>query len=330
MKVFYLLLAGVSLLAPQGLSAAEKTSGKIVDVQKIWGEAPHNAFTDLLYHDGKWFCVFREGEKHISPDGALRVLTSDDAKTWKSAARVTAPDADLRDAKISVAPDGRLCLCGAGAWHDRKGSSHQSFVWYSKDGTDWGEALPIGDPDYWIWRLTWHDGKAYGIGYATMKNRSTRLYVSEDGKHFTTLVPQLNNEGYVNESSLLFLPDNSALAIIRRDGEQDTTALLGVAKAPYTEWTFRSLKERVGGPQFLQLPDGRILVGGRRYPGGAKTQLWSLDPAQAKLTEIVTLPSGGDTSYPGLVYQDGFVWMSYYSTHENKKTDIYLAKIKVD
>jgi hypothetical protein len=27
---------------------------------------------------GEWFCVFREGKAHVSPDGALRIITSKD------------------------------------------------------------------------------------------------------------------------------------------------------------------------------------------------------------------------------------------------------------
>jgi hypothetical protein len=43
---------------------------------------------------------------------------------------------------------------------------------------------------------------------------------------------------------------------------------------------------------------------------------------------LVALPSGGDTSYPGLVYHKGIVYISYYSTHEGK-TAIYFAKFKL-
>ena len=42
----------------------------------------------------------------------------------------------------------------------------------------------------------------------------------------------------------------------------------------------------------------------------------------------LTFPSGGDTSYPGLVWHDGRLWMSYYSSHE-AKTSIYLAKVRL-
>ena len=43
---------------------------------------------------------------------------------------------------------------------------------------------------------------------------------------------------------------------------------------------------------------------------------------------VLTLPSGGDTSYPGLVWHDGLLWISYYSSHEGKKSAIYLAKVR--
>ena len=44
--------------------------------------------------------------------------------------------------------------------------------------------------------------------------------------------------------------------------------------------------------------------------------------------EIVTLPSRGDTSYPGLVFHEGLLWVSYYSSHEGK-TSVYLARISL-
>lgn len=311
--------------------AAEPPAAKILNVQKIWDKAPHNAFTDLIRHNGKWYCVFREGKGHVSPDGALRVITSTDGKEWTSAALVTSPDADLRDAKISIAPDGSLCLCGAGAWHQPKAETHQSFLWYSKDGKDWGEAIPVGAPGYWVWRVIWQNGTAYGLGYNTAKNsKGTRLYQSKDGRNFTTLVPELTEKGtgYVNEAGMLIEKDGTFLTVIRRDNKEDSDALLGTSTSPYTEWSWKKLGVRVGGPDMLQLPDGRIVVCGRLYEKGARTALWWLDPTAGKLTELAVLPSGGDTSYPGLVLEDGKLWISYYSSHEGK-TSIYLAQVQL-
>jgi hypothetical protein len=47
-----------------------------------------------------------------------------------------------------------------------------------------------------------------------------------------------------------------------------------------------------------------------------------------KLEEALALPSSGDTSYARLVFHQGFLLVSYYSSHEGKAS-IYLAKVKL-
>ena len=94
------LLAVCALAAVPAMPAAAGQPAKpeLVEVRKIWDQAPHNAFTDLVRHQGRWWCVFREGQGHVSPDGALRVLTSADGVAWESAARLASATEDLRDA----------------------------------------------------------------------------------------------------------------------------------------------------------------------------------------------------------------------------------------
>jgi hypothetical protein len=216
-------------------------------------------------------------------------------------------------------------LSGAAALPESADARHQSLAWFSEDGRKWSEPVKIGEPDFWLWRVTWHDDTAYGIGYATSGEKRVRLYKSDDGRDFETWVPNLFDEGYPNETSLLFLEDDTCLCLLRRDGNP-SSAQLGKSKPPYQQWQWQDLGVRVGGPHMIRLPDGRFVVAGRSYDGGAKTRLWWLNPDEARLTEILTLPSGGDTSYPGLVWQDGLLWVSYYASHEGK-TSIYLAKV---
>ena len=59
-----------------------------------------------------------------------------------------------------------------------------------------------------------------------------------------------------------------------------------------------------------------------------RTSLVWIDPIAGTLTECLALPSGGDTSYAGMVLHDDLLWISYYSSHE-EKTCIYLAKVKL-
>ena len=322
---FFLLLSSVTILAVG--AEPPNTNAQLMEVRKIWDLAPHNAFTDLIRFKGAWFCVFREGQAHVSPDGALRVITSKDGETWTSAALITSTNADLRDAKITLTPDGRLMLSGAGALHQPAKFKHQSLAWFSRDGREWSAPVKIGDPNQWLWRVTWNRKTAYGIGYDTGAEQFVRLYRSQDGRRFDTLVPNLFDEGHPNETSLVFLPDDTCACLLRRDGNP-ASAKLGMAKPPYTKWEWKDLGIKIGGPHIIRLPDGRIVAAARLYDGGVRTSLMWLDAETRKLTEFLKLPSGGDTSYPGLVWHDGLLWVSYYSSHEGK-TSIYLAKVKL-
>ncbi|HEV7282980.1 MAG TPA: exo-alpha-sialidase [Pirellulaceae bacterium] len=320
-------LAVLGAAIPGSLSADEpkaSPAAKLVEARKIWDQAPHNAFTDLVRFQGKWFCTFREGAGHVSLDGALRVIESEDGETWTSAARIESKNSDLRDAKLSVTPQGRLMLTGAEALHDKSKNTHQSLAWFSDDGREWSEAHPIGDPDFWLWRSTWHEGKAYGIGYSVTDDRSVRLYESPDGKTYSTVVERLDVSGYPNESSIVFEGD-VAYCLLRRD---PAAGLLGTSHAPYREWTWKDLGKQIGGPHMIRLEDGRFVAAVRLHQPAVRTSLCWIDPQAGTLEEFLALPSGGDTSYAGLVEHDGLLWVSYYSSHEGK-TSIYLAKVRL-
>ena len=270
--------------------------------------------------------MFREGKGHVSPDGSLRVITSVDGEKWESAALLTSEDSDLRDAKITVTPDGRLLLSGAEAMNQPVDYKHQSLTWLSPDGRNWSPGYEVADRDFWLWRITWHRGKAYGFGYGCGKdNRSIRLYTSTDGKRFDTLLKGDFDAGYPNETSMVFLEDDTCYCLLRCGGP----GRLGVAKPPYTAWDWKDLGVSIGGPHMIRLPDGRFVAAVRLYDGGARTSLCWLDAEEGSLTEFLKLPSGGDTSYAGLVWHEGLLWVSYYSSHEGK-TAIYLAKVKFD
>ena len=323
------LCLGVCCLAMVAASAAEPPSAQLVEVTRIWDKAPHNAFTDLVRFQDRWYCVFREGQGHVSPDGALRVITSADGKSWESGALITSEDSDLRDAKIAVTPDGQLMLSGAEAMNQPADYKHQSLTWLSPDGRDWGQGNEVADRDFWLWRTTWHKGTAYGFGYGCGKEEgSIRLYASTDGKKFDTLVENACDDGYVNETSMVFLEDDTCYCLLRRDGTPGS-GLLGNAKPPYTRWQWEDLGMKIGGPHMIRLPDGRFVAAVRLYDNKVRTSLCWLDVEKATLNEFLPLPSGGDTSYAGLVWHDNLLWVSYYSSHEGK-TSIYLARVKLD
>ncbi len=322
-----------TLLGGEGRLSAGETNGRaeLIEVRKIWDRAPHNAFTDLVRFKGSWYCTFREAEDHWSPgaDGKIRVIRSADTQKWRSVA-LFSREGDLRDPKLCVAPGDRLMLSYFRRFNPtRYPKKHEwNFVRFSENGTDWTAAKKVGYPDRWLWRITWHEGKAYGISHGGPKGkepfsapRSGRLLVSDDGVRFR---PVTDIE-YGGESTLRFTEDGTAYCLRRGKGNRGR---IGRSSPPYEDWAWKPLDAKIGGPNMLRLPDGRYIAACRRYEGGVRTSLHWLNPEEGTLTECLELPSGGDTSYPGLVWHDGRLWVSYYSSHRDK-TAIYLAEVAI-
>ena len=162
-------------------------SATLLEALQIWNEGLHAAFTDLLHHEGKWFCVFREGQEHASFDGQIRVLVSEEGQTWKSCAVVTMPGADLRDPKLSLTPEGRLMLVAGMRIAQHTG---RTLGWFSFDGANWGSPSVLVPDDEWLWRVTWHAGVAYGVAYNWGPPEAPhylRMYTSRAGRSFQSL-----------------------------------------------------------------------------------------------------------------------------------------------
>jgi len=308
-------------------AARLKDEAEILNVDRIWDAKPHNAFTDLIWFRGRWYCAFREGSKHVSPDGAVRVITSADGVEWSTAFLIETEYADMRDPKLSETPDHRLMLSAMAAYNPPTEIGHQTLAWYSLDGRDWGMPFKIGDPELWLWRVAWHRRSSYSMAYSTLNERFLRMYIGPEGLRYQIVADRVVQEAAPTEATILFNRDDSALCLLRRDAGSGT-AHLGFSRPPYRAWTWRDLGVRLAGPDMIRLPDGRLLAAGRTYDGRQRTSLLWLDEEKATLDEFLTLPSGGDNSYPGLVFRDGVLWVSYYSSHE-EKTAVYLAKVRL-
>lgn len=329
-----------------GWLSVEAAEPQIVSVKKIWDAGRHNAFTDLIRFRDKWYCTFREADAHVGGDGQLRVLESADGETWQSVALLAEKGIDLRDPKLSITADSRLMIVAGGSVYEgKKLLGRRPRVAFSADARDWTPTQRVLAEDEWLWRVTWHEGRCYGVAYNALA-RSTpaaqeaskspgpvapgpadwklKLVASSDGVKFD-LVTHLDVPGHPNETTLRFLPDGRLVALVRREGG-NTFGWIGVSEAPFRTWKWHETKHRFGGPNFLVLPNGDLWAASRLYPNGPKTTL-----ARMTLTSYepaLTLPSGGDTSYAGLAWHEGRLWMSYYSSHEGKSS-IYIAQVKL-
>lgn len=318
----------------------KKFNPKLTSVQKIWSHADHNALTDLIFFKNAWYCIFREASHHVyGNNGVIRLIKSHDGQNWESICERELEGIDLRDPKLSITPDGRLMmLVGGTIYEGKKYIVRQSRVSFSNDGENWSEFELVIEPHEWLWRITWHKGKAYGASYRTfgkeekLNDWQVRLWESEDGLNYT-LITHWPIRSFPNETTLQFLDNDQMIAFVRRDGTRDRKAWIGSSSAPYTHWEWHITHGYFGGPNFIVLPDKSLWAAGRVIIGSAwglyeQTVLASMSNTDYK-PEII-LPSWGDSSYPGLAYKDDELWMSYYSSHEKDKTCIYLAKFVND
>lgn len=329
-------MLGASFLVGGCGSGSTTSSG--IEVTKIWDQAPHSAFTDLIRFKGAFYCVFREGDSHVSgPSGSARVLRSQDGESWKSLDSFALAGMDVRDPKISITPDHRLMILMDGeTYRDGKVATRKPYVSFSDSSGEQFSAPSLCEIDSavaaasdWVWRVTWHGETGYGIDY-----QGDKIYLLStlDGRSFRK-VSEIPIDGYPNEATIRFDPSGKIYVLIRRE-KGDQMGVIATSVAPYTDWSFHKLDKRLGGPDFIFLNDSTLVIGTRQYPDpkndeskkeGPKTVLYVTNLA-GEIRKTILLPSGGDTSYPGLVVYDGRLWVSYYASHEGK-TSIYLAKV---
>lgn len=307
---------------------------KLLKVKKIWNKAPHNAMTDLLWFKDRWLCTFRESDSHQQGEnGKIRVISSRDGERWRSVALISERGVDLRDPKFSIMPDGRIMLLmGGTVLKDLKYFTMQPRVAFSENGTTWSRPRKILYPHEWLWRVTWYNGAAYGFSYSFSdpkdlhKKWVVKLFKTFNGIDYT-LIKTWRGFGRPNEGTIRFQNDGTMVVLLRRDRSPHNQALIGTSKAPYKNWKWNKTKHYFGGPNFLILEDDTMLAAGRIFRKEKETTTLAKMTLKG-LHPVLDLPSGGDTSYPGMVLLRQKLWMSYYSSHESN-TAIYLAQIKI-
>ncbi|MBM3812905.1 MAG: hypothetical protein FJW20_14875 [Acidimicrobiia bacterium] len=172
---------------------------ELVSVQRIWDQAPHSAFGDIIRFRDQFFCVFREGRWHVAKpgeedDGKLRVITSKDGDAWRPAALIAEKGIDLRDPHLSITAGNRLMIVAGGSrYPNGVYEGRQPRVFFSQDGSTWTKPHPVLEEGHWLWRVTWNKGRAWGVSkYSTLgkeitaESRRTRLVSSADGVEWKT------------------------------------------------------------------------------------------------------------------------------------------------
>lgn len=339
------LLAG-GLLLPR-LAAAASPSVRVSNVRRAFHNGEHNAFTDLIRFRGDLYLTFRtcpDGHM-LFPTSRILVLRSADGRDWVQVQEFNVPLRDVRDPHFAVL-NGKIFVY-SGTWYTgetppktRDMNEMLGYSSWSEDGETWhGPSVMEGTYGHYVWRARTHDGKVWICArrkkeFRKFEDRSdsipsveSALLVSEDGLRFRTA--GLFQVDYGNETAFLFEDDGSILAVGRGGGKRNAELLRD--RPPYRKFRRYDLGRYIGGPMVERWGD-RYLVGGRRQiePSDPSMVLYWLDADKAVLTEIATLPSGGDNSYPGFVeFSPTRGLLSYYSSHETEKAAIFLADLEI-
>lgn len=303
------------------------------DLNCIWDKASHCAFTSLVEFNGNFYCCFREANSHIpyrnGGYGIIRILESSDGNEWYSVCVIEDAQYDLRDPYMSITPDNRLMLiCGRLVIDqmDNRIIQHGKVCFFDSAQSirdSIYEAYDISiennenDLSYWLWKVKWHNGIAYGVAYNDID--TPILVKSIDGIAFS-IITELPMQ--VNECDIDFI-GNDMILVCRPKHDYDM-GFVGMAAYPYNDWRYAKTKHRIHSPDILILDD-IVLVAGR---GDIGTTIFQLN--DNIISPIKVLPSDGDFGYPGIIYDryNNNVCVSYYTTISTSK--VYFARLNKD
>lgn len=304
-------------------------------ILRISFDVKHCAFTDLCHFNGELFCCYREATDHLSADGVIKIMRLSLSGQVLFHQRISVTGADLRDPKLSITDKNQLLLLAYARYtnENNQTQSTENLTWVSQTGDSWSSPTSLGLKFWWLWRVRYslnHSLQtAYGFAYNRKANRID-LY-SGDPLRKMHCVKQgalsltEHKLGYPNESDLVIEDDGRINALVRRDADS-FSAQFGYSYPPYTRWQWHDLGEYIGGPVLYRLDSEYCLVAGRAWTGETMvTRLWKLAINTLQLIELDTLPSAGDNSYPGIVIVDNTLFVSYYSSHIDQRSQLYLA-----
>lgn len=315
----------------------EDNSVKIVTQKITTNEGFNNAFTDLVFFDNKWFISYRESDRHaLGRDGIVKILSSADGVTWNLVKEFQEDNLDLRDAMFTINGDKLMAYVHGSRYEGTNLVLFKDFKTDYIKGEGWsdlntvlldkrkGYADRIEGNQAWPWKVTWYKEKAYSFAYG--KDSFFDFYTSSNGVKFQNMFFDQNILGVPTEATLEIDDQGVFYVLSRRD---QGTAIIGksIDLGATFEWFGEIPIQNFGGPDFV-FYGGGLLVSGRES-NKVVLGYYNLETNQYK--KLLTLKSGGDCSYAGMVIKNNILWMSYYSGHENKSgTSIYLSQIDLN
>ena len=313
-------------------------------------ELPYNAFTNMEFWHGKYYIVFRQGEKHTIAKSRIMSLQSTDLENWAPKVIVDTVKDD-RDPKLLATPK-RLFLYNVPYPSD-------SEVSYTEDGINWSAPADAytGDKGDQFWKPKLYNGIYYVA--CDYNNDRVDLLKSTDGLDWQYAGTIMSGGTYPRqkptETAIVFLADGRCLALIRLNNMKPSEGGSGlpgfaISSPPYTSWDFTlGASVRFSGHAVERFGDTIVVAtraelgkkpGQWDYPwtpipvkdGGHRTILCTFNLKTMRLEAHAVLPSERfrDSSYCGLLPtgKDSAL-VSWYDGDVKTRSDIWLAHIKI-
>lgn len=298
----------------------------------------HNANTDLIKWNGNYYLIYaNQPGNQGSTTTFLSVNRGDNLNNMTEIMQLRVQDGDIRDPKFA-AIDGQLFiyyLTNFGVMAIPHGTAFLN----SSDGITWSTAQDLPGMDGWcLWRPRTRDNVTWYCSVYNNAQTDCSLFQTTDGITWT-FVSRIAEGIGISEDELIFLNDGRMLVSIRNErhsttviGDPDAGTLLAMANPPYTTWNVTLDRlTKLDGPCLFTLDDGgttRYFAAGRFQPelDGMLTMMGSvfakkrtslfefvnLSSTQA-LRYISDLPSTGDSTYEGIIIEDGRIYITYYT-----------------
>lgn len=287
----------------------------------LFSDGNHNAFPSVCRFRNRLYLAFRSGMQHLTFDGAIRLLVSEDEGTHWKELKMFRSTGDLRDPRLAEIAGELHLFSGMRTPLTGKLWRVETRHWISSDGINFREEQLAGlHPGTFLWNIVSRNHLHIGAGYLhdlQSGSQLASLYRSNDGCRWEWWC-DLQTPG--NETALAFAEDGTLCGIIRNETPPCfLPTFFSIFPDGRTE--YHPMKLPLQGVMLRTINAQQFLVASRRWdsPGrrNLRCELFRCDRNGELLPQAV-LPSGGDCSYATAVERnDGKLLLIYYSSHRH-------------
>lgn len=309
----------------------EKRISADIPVEVYSSAGKYVAFCDAVKFEGKYYCVFREGENHAPlhewhQNGYLKILSSSNLIDWAEELVIKDDKWDLRDPCFCLVERELYLYCGLYSFAQPAPNYKTRITKLtSVEGklhvVD-SEKVDIGEySNHWLWKVYYNGGLFYGTTY--FEDEPVYYVISYDGTHFS-IISEVAESG--SETSLVELTDETILSITRNVTPKGNS-LLSISSSSQSSWNRYELNEMIESPESF-IYDNEVYVIGRSKYG---MSMFKVDITKKRVYPVYNFfayGGYGDCGYPGVVVDNNQVIVFYYAVNSTtSETSIYQTNL---